>query len=189
MSVCSAFRDRPASGIRVRDERVTGRKAGGRLRQNRQQKMPICRMFSTGATGLEPATSGVTGRSWRFRPEWGLAGVPARAGLFDRAVAGIAGYGRGFPATSRGMPAGCARCLNCRQDVCVCVCVCGMQTFLPPRLDMTVNRDSCAPAAEVTPGANARSTNQSMCLRIAPLSRPGSMAAGPRKLGTRSERW
>ena len=24
--------------------------------------MPICRMFSTGATGLEPATSGVTGR-------------------------------------------------------------------------------------------------------------------------------
>jgi hypothetical protein len=23
--------------------------------------MPICRMFSTGATGLEPATSGVTG--------------------------------------------------------------------------------------------------------------------------------
>jgi hypothetical protein len=28
----------------------------------RQQKIPICRMFSTGATGLEPATSGVTGR-------------------------------------------------------------------------------------------------------------------------------
>jgi hypothetical protein len=29
--------------IRVRDERVAGRKAGGRLRQNGQQKMPICR--------------------------------------------------------------------------------------------------------------------------------------------------
>jgi hypothetical protein len=41
---------------------VTGWKAGGRLRQHRQQNMPICRMFSTGATGLEPATSGVTGR-------------------------------------------------------------------------------------------------------------------------------
>ena len=27
-----------------------------------QQKMPICRRLSTGATGLEPATSGVTGR-------------------------------------------------------------------------------------------------------------------------------
>ena len=40
---------------------MTGRKAGGRLRQNRQQKIPICREFSTGATGLEPATSGVTG--------------------------------------------------------------------------------------------------------------------------------
>ena len=31
-------------------------------RKDRQQKMPICRLFSTGATGLEPATSGVTGR-------------------------------------------------------------------------------------------------------------------------------
>src|SRR5919201_2694486 len=48
--------------IRVRDERVTGRKAGGLLRLNRQQKIPVCRMFSAGATGLEPATSGVTGR-------------------------------------------------------------------------------------------------------------------------------
>jgi len=38
------------------------RRTGGRLRQSRQRKMPICRMFSTGATGLEPATSGVTGR-------------------------------------------------------------------------------------------------------------------------------
>ena len=27
--------------------------------------------FFTGATGLEPATSGVTGRSWRFRAERG----------------------------------------------------------------------------------------------------------------------
>jgi hypothetical protein len=45
----------------VRDERVTGWKAGGRLRQTWQQKTPLCRYF-TGATGLEPATSGVTGR-------------------------------------------------------------------------------------------------------------------------------
>jgi hypothetical protein len=35
-----------------------------------KQEMPICRSF-TGATGLEPATSGVTGRSWRFRAERG----------------------------------------------------------------------------------------------------------------------
>jgi hypothetical protein len=47
---------------RARDERVTGAKAGGRLRQTRQQNPPVCRMFFTGATGLEPATSGVTGR-------------------------------------------------------------------------------------------------------------------------------
>jgi hypothetical protein len=71
MVICSALRDETAFGNHVRDERVTGWKAGGRMRQNRQRKMPICRMFSTGATGLEPATSGVTGRSWRFREERG----------------------------------------------------------------------------------------------------------------------
>ena len=37
------------------------KEAGGRLRLTRQQKMLICRYF-TGATGLEPATSGVTDR-------------------------------------------------------------------------------------------------------------------------------
>src|SRR5688500_9642577 len=34
--------------------------AGVRLRQIGQQGTPTCRMFYTGATGLEPATSGVT---------------------------------------------------------------------------------------------------------------------------------
>jgi hypothetical protein len=42
--------------------------------QIRQHIMLICRDF-TGATGLEPATSGVTGRSWRFRAERGYAGI------------------------------------------------------------------------------------------------------------------
>ena len=46
----------------VRDEDGNVRQAGGRLRPCWQQKMTICRMFSAGATGLEPATSGVTGR-------------------------------------------------------------------------------------------------------------------------------
>ena len=36
--------------------------------------MLICRDF-TGATGLEPATSGVTGRSWSFRGEREWAGI------------------------------------------------------------------------------------------------------------------
>jgi hypothetical protein len=56
--------------FRTRDQRGIGEKpaeAGGRLGQNRQQNLPICRRLSTGATGLEPATSGVTGRSWQFR--------------------------------------------------------------------------------------------------------------------------
>src|SRR5437762_4913383 len=46
----------------LRDQCGNYVETGGRLRQSRQRKMPICRMFSTGATGLEPATSGVTGR-------------------------------------------------------------------------------------------------------------------------------
>jgi hypothetical protein len=41
---------------------------GGRLRQTWQQKISICGMFSTGATRLEPATSGVTGH---FEPHDG----------------------------------------------------------------------------------------------------------------------
>ena len=44
---------------------------GGRLRPMWQQKMPFCGMLSARATGLEPATSGVTGRSWCFRRERG----------------------------------------------------------------------------------------------------------------------
>src|SRR6266702_3052494 len=34
----------------------------------------------TGATGLEPATSGVTRRSWRLRAERGSAAIPAVSG-------------------------------------------------------------------------------------------------------------
>jgi hypothetical protein len=41
---------------------------------------PRINLLLTGATGLEPATSGVTGRSWRLRVERGyawIAGYPA----------------------------------------------------------------------------------------------------------------
>jgi hypothetical protein len=41
------------------------REAGGRSRPYARQKMLICRDF-TGATGLEPATSGVTGLFYRY---------------------------------------------------------------------------------------------------------------------------
>jgi hypothetical protein len=44
----------------LRDQCGNYVETGGRLGQSRQRKMPICRLFSTGATGLEPATSGVT---------------------------------------------------------------------------------------------------------------------------------
>ncbi len=41
------------------------KEAGGRLRQSRRQKILVCRTF-TGATGLEPETSGVTGLFYRY---------------------------------------------------------------------------------------------------------------------------
>jgi hypothetical protein len=81
---------------------------------------PICRAF-TGATGLEPATSGVTaglgasglGRSGR--------GLPARAGLFAGWLAGIAGRSRELSATSRGMSAGWS-VVSTESTGCVRVC-------------------------------------------------------------------
>jgi hypothetical protein len=50
----------------------------------------------TGATGLEPATSGVTGRSWRLRPERGWAGISGHEQDFSRV--GL-----------RGLPGACGR--------------------------------------------------------------------------------
>jgi hypothetical protein len=73
------------------------RKTGGRSRPSWQQNMLIYRMFSAGATGLEPATSGVTGRSWRLRAERGYAGIPGERRPFrprrgdSRARAGASG--------------------------------------------------------------------------------------------------
>ena len=75
----------------------------------------------TGATGLEPATSGVTGRSWRFRPERGLAGIctvsralrPFRCGD-SRVRAGVAGSlvrdERGMGSCRCSKQNGCAPC-------------------------------------------------------------------------------
>jgi hypothetical protein len=65
-----------------------------------QIHMLICSAF-TGATGLEPATSGVTGRSWRLRAERGSAGIPAVTKAFrpwrcgdSRVLAGASGAQR-----------------------------------------------------------------------------------------------
>jgi hypothetical protein len=90
------------------------KEAGGRLRQVSQQKMPVCRDF-TGATGLEPATSGVTGRSWRYRAERGSAGIPAVSRTSTPCVAGIRGYRQDLPATSCGICAGCVVAANGNQ--------------------------------------------------------------------------
>jgi hypothetical protein len=80
--------------------------AGGRVRQDRQHNRAFCRYF-TGATGLEPATSGVTGRSWRLLAEREWAGIPDASGSLARCLAGITGRGRGIPAAFCGISAGC----------------------------------------------------------------------------------
>jgi hypothetical protein len=74
-SSCGDYRLQPAPGgdsrpVLVRD--LCGMREKPAV--ERRQKIAICSYFY-GATGLEPATSGVTGRSWRFRLERGLAGI------------------------------------------------------------------------------------------------------------------
>ncbi len=83
-----------------------GRKAGGRLCLSWQQNMRVCRSF-TGATGLEPATSGVTGRSRRCGAERGYAGFVRKGQTFFACCAGLPGHLRVLPAPSGGMSAGC----------------------------------------------------------------------------------
>jgi hypothetical protein len=106
LAVCSTFGVRSAADLPCRIGAGGRREAGGRMRLCCQQKIPICRMFSTGATGLEPATSGVTGRH-------GATG-------HDRLRPGITGYSRHFvdsragsdllrPATTRHSL--CGRCV------------------------------------------------------------------------------
>jgi hypothetical protein len=66
----------------------------------------------TGATGLKPATSGVTGRSWRLRADWGRAGIPGASWPFRPCRCGdcrvLAGAFDRLPRDERGM----RRCLG-----------------------------------------------------------------------------
>jgi hypothetical protein len=73
-----------------------------------QTHLLICRDF-TGATGLEPATSGVTGRARRFRAERQSAGIwDASRACPTLALRGLPAVGGGF----RRPPAGSVRDLS-----------------------------------------------------------------------------
>jgi hypothetical protein len=63
VAISSPLQDGVAPGTLLRDQRGIGREAGGRLRQARQQKTPICRDFS-GSDGTR------TRDLRRDRPSW-----------------------------------------------------------------------------------------------------------------------
>jgi len=73
----------------------------------------ICRFAGTlaGATGLEPATSGVTGRSWRFRAERGSAGISGRSRPFSPARCGDLRVPAAIPGSLVRDQRGMSRCL------------------------------------------------------------------------------
>jgi hypothetical protein len=75
-------------------------------RRWRAENVPCAGMMRDGSDGLEPATSGVTVRSWRFRAERESAGIPGNSGILDLAVAGIGGSRRELPGASCGISAG-----------------------------------------------------------------------------------
>jgi hypothetical protein len=72
----------------------------------------VCRQIvRAGATGLEPATSGVTGRSWHFRHERGSAGIPGRSRPFSPAHCGDRRVPAGIPGSLVRDQRGMSRCL------------------------------------------------------------------------------
>ena len=92
--------------------RAEARCATRRARVRAQRALQIrYSCVSRGVLGRERRdsnpTSGLTGRSWRFRPERGEAGIPAVIRLFGPRVAGIGRRGRVLPAASYGMSVGC----------------------------------------------------------------------------------
>jgi hypothetical protein len=64
-----------------------------------------------GATGLEPATSGVTGRSWLLRAERGQAGIPGNSRTFKRWPCGDRRVRAGVPGRLLPDQRGMTRCL------------------------------------------------------------------------------
>ncbi len=114
------------SAFRARDERRMrrDRRSSAPLRTTEHGDLQGLRGRKTGATGLEPATSGVTGRSWCLRDRRESAGISAMSGTFRLASCGDrrvpAGVSADLPRDVRGM----VRCLNrklagCLRDECV----------------------------------------------------------------------
>jgi hypothetical protein len=164
--ICGSTRVWPA--IPVRDECGMTRNPRS-VASMMTEKIEICREF-TGATGLEPATSGATGR---IRPR-GLTranrGFGVRAGLFLRRRSGIAGTSRGF----RRPPAGCARDrprpragTRRRRDGTVCGRGGDEERIrLRVDLDAAVSRERLASARRCSASASAYPAGPSSCSRF-----------------------
>jgi hypothetical protein len=115
--------------------------AASRLRQDRQQKIQFAGCFLR-ERRLEPATSGVTGRSWRFRPGRGQAGIPGASRAFHtwscgdcRAPAGTCGD---LVRDQRGM----LRCPSCNQRGVWGRCVCSSRLGRLPSDERTLAQPS-----------------------------------------------
>jgi hypothetical protein len=95
----------------VRD--LCGMRGGRRSSAGAGNKRRRFAGYFTGATGLAPATSGVTGRSARFRSRRGWAGIPGASGAFRTSPCGdchaLAGTCGDLVRDQRGM----LRCPSC----------------------------------------------------------------------------
>ena len=85
-----------------------------RLRHLRLRTL-IRRRHRARATGLEPATSGVTGRSCRFRSRRGCAGIPAVSRVFRHWRCGDCPVGAGASGDLLRDGRGMRRCLSCQR--------------------------------------------------------------------------
>jgi hypothetical protein len=135
----------------LRDQRGTRRKPAVDC-ANQATKMPLCRMFSTGATGLEPATSGVTGRSWRFRAQRRWLGIVPGAGLSDVVLRGLAGFGGSFRRPRAGYLRGEALPRLTTSMICAVANGFGMPGRSYPSASATQTRLPIPPAGFVSPG-------------------------------------
>jgi hypothetical protein len=134
-------------------------------------KLPISRPLWRELRGLEPATSGVTGRSWRFRAERGSAETCGESRAFRPEVCG---YCRASAGASGDL----------LRDQCgMSSCLCSNQS------GVSAGFNSClAPRPWIARSARSRKTTSSVLQQRAGLKQPPSAVAAEATTGFK-RRW